>query len=279
MVSLLQLPLGALSNCLNSPARRPAPLEMDFAGREMVMYMGEAAFAHLPESYRCPEGAVIKLVTVLFTQGLSRFFAHRVLIVLISWAGIDIQQSMVTTFGDTNKRIMKSADLQHYVNSTGFDMLNLYCFRAQPIDNGTVGVNGTTAYVQTLPSNAEEEIPDGVDGMTVLCPCCNPIADLYTGGSTNPSLSTPTPSISQLLPPTPPPPPATTPRAYIDPTAHIHPMIQCLYDILRSTSLTVKNVDLLMEIERLCVMLGGVRVTFCKSGMRFIASPCPASRF
>eukprot|EP01038_Epipyxis_sp_PR26KG_P010041 gene10041-13499_t len=46
----------------------------------------------------------------------------------------------------------------------------------------------------------------------------------------------------------------------------VHPLVAELNQSIRSSSLALKNVDLLMEVERICVMLGGCRVTFCKSG-------------
>jgi hypothetical protein len=46
----------------------------------------------------------------------------------------------------------------------------------------------------------------------------------------------------------------------------IHPLSQSLYDTIIHSSLTMKNIDLLIEVERLCLILGGIRVTFCKSG-------------
>ena len=45
-----------------------------------------------------------------------------------------------------------------------------------------------------------------------------------------------------------------------------HPMMKSLHNTILSSSLTLKNVDLLIEVERLAVMLGGCRITFCKSG-------------
>lgn len=48
--------------------------------------------------------------------------------------------------------------------------------------------------------------------------------------------------------------------------ATTHPMVKTLHDTILSSSLALKNVDLLIEVERLSVMLGGCRITFCKSG-------------
>ena len=46
----------------------------------------------------------------------------------------------------------------------------------------------------------------------------------------------------------------------------VHPLVQVLNSTIQEASITLKNVDLLMEMERVCVLLGGCRVTFCKSG-------------
>ena len=46
-----------------------------------------------------------------------------------------------------------------------------------------------------------------------------------------------------------------------------HPLLEELTEmILSSSSINSKNVDMLVAVERVCVMLGGCRVTFCKSG-------------
>jgi len=46
----------------------------------------------------------------------------------------------------------------------------------------------------------------------------------------------------------------------------VHPMVKTLQDTILNSNITMKNVDLLVEVERLTVMLGGCRITFCKSG-------------
>lgn len=46
----------------------------------------------------------------------------------------------------------------------------------------------------------------------------------------------------------------------------IHPLLQSLSDTILTSSLALKNVDLIIEVERVAVLLGGCRVTFCKSG-------------
>lgn len=46
-----------------------------------------------------------------------------------------------------------------------------------------------------------------------------------------------------------------------------HPLLEDLTEkILNSDNINSKNVDMLIAVERVCVMLGGCRVTFCKSG-------------
>ena len=46
-----------------------------------------------------------------------------------------------------------------------------------------------------------------------------------------------------------------------------HPLLEELTEtVLSSSNIHSKNVDLLVAVERVCVMLGGCRVTFCKSG-------------
>ena len=46
-----------------------------------------------------------------------------------------------------------------------------------------------------------------------------------------------------------------------------HPLLEELTEmILTSSNINSKNVDMLVAVERVCVMLGGCRVTFCKSG-------------
>eukprot|EP00981_Chlorochromonas_danica_P002888 scaffold579_cov146-Ochromonas_danica.AAC.6 len=148
-------------------------VQLRFSGREVVLALSPVVLSTLPQAYSSPKegesGTVLRFVTVLFTQG------------------IDIQQTMVTTFG----RGQRSVDLQHRVNSLAFEMLNQYCFHFRPIDGANWG------------SECDE---------------------------------------------------------------HIHPFMQSLYNALRSASPSAKNVDLLVEVERISVLLEGVRVTFCKSG-------------
>ena len=45
-----------------------------------------------------------------------------------------------------------------------------------------------------------------------------------------------------------------------------HPLTGSLESTIRHTDASSKNVEMLLEVERICTMLGGCRVTFCKSG-------------
>mmetsp|Transcript_9913 Transcript_9913/g.16458 ORF Transcript_9913/g.16458 Transcript_9913/m.16458 type:complete len:1323 (-) Transcript_9913:243-4211(-) len=45
-----------------------------------------------------------------------------------------------------------------------------------------------------------------------------------------------------------------------------HPLTSQLLQLVRTTDTSEKNVQMLIEVERICSMVGGCRVTFCKSG-------------
>jgi hypothetical protein len=46
----------------------------------------------------------------------------------------------------------------------------------------------------------------------------------------------------------------------------VHPLVLHLEQVIRYTDKTAKNINLLMEVERVCHVVTGSRVTFCKSG-------------
>ena len=52
----------------------------------------------------------------------------------------------------------------------------------------------------------------------------------------------------------------------VEEETNIHPIMRSLYSSVYSTSPTVKDVRMLREAELICDVLGGLRVTFCKSG-------------
>ena len=45
-----------------------------------------------------------------------------------------------------------------------------------------------------------------------------------------------------------------------------HPLTAQLIELVRNTGISEKNVQMLIEVERICNIVGGCRVTFCKSG-------------
>jgi hypothetical protein len=55
-------------------------------------------------------------------------------------------------------------------------------------------------------------------------------------------------------------------HAYGGLTEDAHPLTTVLEDLIKFGDPSEKNVEMLLEIERICRMLGGCRVTFCKSG-------------
>lgn len=59
---------------------------------------------------------------------------------------------------------------------------------------------------------------------------------------------------------------SSTGHAYGGLTEDAHPLTGVLEDLIKYGDPSEKNVEMLLEIERICRMLGGCRVTFCKSG-------------
>ena len=60
--------------------------------------------------------------------------------------------------------------------------------------------------------------------------------------------------------------PAEAGAAQPDNPSKVHPLADSLEKTIRCTARSEKNVTLLIEVERLCYILSGCRVTFCKSG-------------
>jgi len=147
--------------------------------------------------------------------------------------GIDIQQTMVTTFGgDSAQGRTNNLHLQHDVNLKGLRDVNAYCLKALPV---STDVSST----HTIPSSGRS----------------------HSTGTNSPTYQTASSGATAG---------AAKRLSYTDKGANAskttHPMVRSLHDTILSSSLTLKNVDLLIEVERLCVMLGGCRITFCKSG-------------
>ena len=142
--------------------------------------------------------------------------------------GIDIQQTMVTTFGgDSARGRTNNLHLQHDVNLKGLRDINAYALKALPVTGNQ------------LPFSRNANV-DGSGKSSVNTS--------NKAGASAAAESDASSCINSLL------------------RKQAHPMCKTLYDTILTSSLTLKNVDLLIEVERLVVMLGGCRVTFCKSG-------------
>jgi hypothetical protein len=138
---------------------------------------------------------------------------------------------MVTTFGgDTSKGRTSNLHLQHDVNLKGLRDINSYCLRSHPVSTETF-----RARPPSTPS------PNG-----------------HSAGSVPPGSSEAPPAEATDI--------SAARKAQVSARLMTHPMVKPLQDTILSSSLTLKNVDLLIEVERLALMLGGCRVTFCKSG-------------
>ena len=151
--------------------------------------------------------------------------------------GIDIQQTMVTTFGgDSAQGRTNNLHLQHDVNLKGLRDVNAYCLKALPVSTDVSSAH-------TIPSSG------GGGGRSHSTGTNSPTNQINSSSTTA--------GAAKRL-------------SYTDKSANssktTHPMVRSLHDTILSSSLTLKNVDLLIEVERLCVMLGGCRITFCKSG-------------
>jgi hypothetical protein len=147
--------------------------------------------------------------------------------------GIDIQQTMVTTFGgDSSQGRTHNLHLQHDVNLKGLRDINSYCNRVMPVAVAVESINKRRSLQRPVSSSSSSSSTNQQRSASRTS-----TAD---AGSSSPSV------LLQSVP--------------------AHPMVKALHDTILSSSLSLKNVDLLIEVERLTVLLGGCRVTFCKSG-------------
>jgi inositol polyphosphate-4-phosphatase len=162
---------------------------------------------------------------------------------------------MVTTFGgDSSGSKMTSVDLQHYVNTRGLRDINVYSLKYQPIIHSKL--EQEREHERMISMERKERIANERDRESGLP------SPLSLSSSSGPTSLSPSPS------------PATAKRrgsltevaTKQSQSGEIHPFVQELFETIRSSSLTMKNVDLLIEVERCCLVLGGTRVTFCKSG-------------
>lgn len=178
-------------------------------------------------------------------------------------------------------------NLQYVVNVRGLALLEEYCCQFRPIDGDREGVNGYGSasfepsaaaaakeqhdkYRSSLPSPTQRgrqtraaattrnlamamhltSAATSAAGSAVRAYGASYFknsSDTERGNRTTTSSLNPNSPQSQMLP--------------------SHPLLEELTEtVLSSSNINSKNVDLLVAAERVCVMLGGCRVTFCKSG-------------
>lgn len=135
---------------------------------------------------------------------------------------------------------MTSVDLQHYVNTKGLRDLNVYSLKYQPVS-------------QSRLSQGQGQGQGEREGETVVGGEREGESVSSSSSQTQQKKERRRGSLTEV---------ATAQSQ----SGEIHPFISDLFETIRSSSLTMKNVDLLMEVERVCLILGGTRVTFCKSG-------------
>jgi hypothetical protein len=146
--------------------------------------------------------------------------------------GIDIMQSMTNAW-DSHESGLSSRDLQYQINLQGLQQLNTYCELVQP--------------VQTLSA------PSSIS---------SPPSSLASATNSESKESSPAAA-------PPPPAPLASPSAghlYSGLKQEAHPLTDILSTLLLTTNINEKNVEMLIEVERIGRILGACRVTFCKSG-------------
>jgi inositol polyphosphate-4-phosphatase len=120
----------------------PNSASIDLRGREVILTLPTATISkcsHVFQSKVCEGQAVIKMVAVLFTQGL------------------DIQQSIENMMGSTTRtqsvagaQLLSSVELEHFVNSTALEKLNTYCFDVKPFTAADIELRTECAPKQFL---------------------------------------------------------------------------------------------------------------------------------
>jgi hypothetical protein len=208
-----------------------------------------------------------------------------------------MQQSMANAFGGD----LSSGELQYIVNSRGLHDINVYCHRSQPIQQSKfisqVRRSSTTEQHapftrQTSATNNRPSSSDSagrpasqrLDVGTLSCQASSnamttSLGKIFTANEEDEETeSVSRPSATNMN--------STGPfsisaapginytnkynsksnikQAKLD----YHPLVQDLHQALNSSALqlNLKNVELLEALENLCVMLHGIRITFCKSG-------------
>lgn len=152
---------------------------------------------------------------------------------------------MATTFGGSSRHHIKSADLQLYVNTRAMNILNAFCKRTQAVnalynfDHTTVlSSNRNQAEIKDSTTISEEDwTKSSVDGTKRSQSKVKEKSDRRRSSG-----------------------------MFLPEIHDVHPLLHHLHENIATASIKAKNVELLTEVERICVLLEGCRVTFCKSG-------------
>ncbi|CAK9251027.1 unnamed protein product [Sphagnum jensenii] len=239
--------------------------DVTLRGREVLLYLPTVVLDKLPPVFRQRAergGAIIPLVPVLFTQG------------------IDLQQSVASSLPFDSGR----SSLQLQMNLQALAALNTYCYQYAPELTPT---SATRAPPQGSSGSLSELDDTARAGLTfaALFPTLRPVASNETVAATededefsSPPKSLQAPGFSQQS--------LSSTRRKITAAAAsvvgmtsarvvdagspaaatVHPLMQPLDDAIRGRDRRGKNVDMLEEVEKVCYILFGCRVTFCKSG-------------
>ena len=159
---------------------------------------------------------------------------------------------MVTTFGgDSAKGRTNNLLLQHDVNLKGLRDMNAYCTKARPV---SVALYEMPSQSQSQQQSQSSSTANNTPNLTPSSSSSNLKNDIAAAKrvSINTTSSTATASSAAA--------------ALSNLKQATHPLVKTLHDTILSSSLSLKNVDLLIEVERLTLLMGGCRVTFCKSG-------------
>jgi hypothetical protein len=183
-----------------------------------------------------PEDTLRSLPETIFTTIMTVGAVFSLKTALFS-QGIDIMQSMTNAW-DSHESGLSSRDLQYQINLQGLQQLNTYCELVQP--------------VQTLSASPP--------------PPSTSFSEFKEGGPPTPPTLTPTSSSSSNTGPQGASAGTSTGHLYSGLKQEAHPLTDILSTLLLTTNINEKNVEMLIEVERIGRILGACRVTFCKSG-------------
>ena len=275
--------------------------DVDMSGREILLYLPHSALEALPSEYltrAMDGGAVLRITAVLFSQGIdiqqTLALAATSLSAMASQVDAKAKASISKEKeGEREKELLgqggqgiqdpSAVNLQHVCNVRGLAALEEYCCQYRPIegDDPSSGSDHTgsaaamakeqhdkyRSAIPTPPSTSQKKSRAASTSRNISLAMHLTSAATSAVGSAGwsavrsyssayfkkdgdrddserraPSGNSPLPLPS-------------------------HPLLEELTEtILSSSNINSKNVDMLVAVERVCVMLGGCRVTFCKSG-------------